>query len=156
MRTDDKTRLEEQRTHLLQEMRSMTEASKVAGNLGLSKTEQDRFEEVERQISSINGELQAGHEQELQEIRTGRGNGRFEISQATMAREFAREPLYEAFRRAGFARGKPAEILWPEFRSITWTGSVDTSTSRGETPTRSATTSGTPTRRFRAWASTRA
>jgi hypothetical protein len=124
MRTDEKTRLEEHRKHLLQEMRSMTDAVKAVDR-DLNDGEQRRFGEVEKQISEINGELQDQHERELQEVRTRGNGGGFEFPQAAMSRTFAREPLYEAFRSAGFARGKSAEILWPEFRSITWTGSVD-------------------------------
>ena len=53
------------------------------------------------------------------------GTSSVEFSNVGYERSFAPEPLYEAFRSAGFARGKPAEIPWQEFRSITWTGSVD-------------------------------
>jgi len=103
--------LEEQRTHLLTELRSITDAGKSAGLADLAPDAAARFREVERQVSTINRELEDEHEAELQEIRSangaGNGSGGFFIEQKTMSRIHAREPLYEAFRRAGFARGKP-------------------------------------------------
>jgi hypothetical protein len=126
MRTDDKTRLQEQRKQLFAEMRTMTDAPRKGG---FSLDEKARWNEIEAEVIDINSELGAEHERELLEIRSGQGAGNgggpWMIEQTTMSRAHAREPLYEAFRKAGFARGKPAEVPWEEFRSITWTGSVD-------------------------------
>jgi hypothetical protein len=107
MRTDEKTRLQEQRKHLLQEMRTMTEAPRSGGWL---EGEKQRYDDLEQQVTDVNRELELEHERELHEIRSGQGAGDgngHTIEQATMSRAFAREPLYEAFRAAGFAPANP-------------------------------------------------
>jgi hypothetical protein len=74
-----------------------------------------------------NGKLEQNHQRELEEIRSARASGitTNEFKTVGYERSHAPEPLYEAFRHAGFGRGAPAEITWAEFRSLTWTGSVD-------------------------------
>jgi hypothetical protein len=124
MRVDERARLQEQRKQLLSEMRSISEAPRQGGFM---LDEKARYEQLESEAKDINRRLEAEHERELQEIRNGQGagaGGDF-IEQKSMSRTHAPEPLYEAFRRAGFDRGKPAEVAWEEFRAITWTGSVD-------------------------------
>jgi len=124
MRADEKQRLKEQKRQLIAELRSLSE---TATRNGWTPNDNTRFEELKQEVEEINRIAEAQHERELAEIREGRGHveGGTTVLAPGMERSFAREPLYEAFRSAGFARGKPAEITWAEFRAITWTGSVD-------------------------------
>jgi hypothetical protein len=128
VQTDDKARLEEQCNYLLAEMRTHQARCSIAPRRTAAKVsaeDEREYGRLERELKEITGELKSQHDPELEEIRSGGGKGRLEVSQATMSRAFAREPLYEAFRSAGLARGKRAELPWEEFRSLTWTGSVD-------------------------------
>jgi hypothetical protein len=159
MRADELQGLREQRKHYVAEFRSMNKRLEATGQDLCSKADRDRLDYIGSEVDRIDNILQEGHNRELEEIRSaggGNGRGTREVAVAGYERSFAREPLYEAFRSAGFARGKPAEIPWQEFRSITWTGSVDNLNQ----PRRAAEYLGfdqhMPTRRFRLWASTRA
>ena len=73
------------------------------------------------QVQAISDKLAENHERELDEIRqaAGAGNGNSGFKAAGYERSHAPEPLYQAFRTAGFARGERAEIPWTEFRAIT-------------------------------------
>ena len=123
MRRDEIEARREQKKHLLSEFRSLT--TRYRDGQAWSTEDKERGDYLDREIRAINDDLQAQHQRELEEIRRGSGNTRSEFSTISYERSFAREPLYEAFRSAGFARGEPASIPWQEFRSITWTGSVD-------------------------------
>src|SRR5215211_6146199 len=123
MRRDELEALREQKKHLIAEMRSV--GALYNDGRVWKPEDQNRFDYCTREVEGINGQLQEQHKRELEEIRAGKAGSEFNTLSAGFERSFAREPLYEAFRSAGFARGKPAEILWNEFRSITWTGSVD-------------------------------
>jgi hypothetical protein len=124
LRTDEVAQLKEQKKHLLAEMRSM--ASRYDRGGAWAPEDNERYDYCYRQASEINEKLEANHQQELEEIRSARAGGTVnEFKTAGFERSNAPEPLYEAFRSAGFARGEPAEIPWTEFRAITWTGSVD-------------------------------
>lgn len=120
MRSDEKARLKEQKKQLLAEMRSLAASGQNPGNA-------PRWHELKNEVEEINRIAEAEHERELREIREGRGSVSPDatIQASGYERSFAREPLYQAFRSAGFARGTPAEIPWQEFRAITWTGSID-------------------------------
>ena len=121
MRRDEVETLKEQRKHYLAELRALV-------NRGdWSPEDKERGDYLERELRTINGTLDDNHRRELEEIRAAGGDGGTrEFGTVGYERSFAPEPLYQAFRSAGFARGKRAEIPWQEFRSITWTGSVDT------------------------------
>ena len=123
MRRDEVEQLREQKKHYLAELRALVSRG------DWSPQDNERANYLERELRSIGGTLEDNHRRELEEIRGARregGSSSAEFSTVGYERSFAPEPLYEAFRSAGFARGKPAEIPWQEFRSITWTGSVDT------------------------------
>src|SRR5215204_5078988 len=121
MRRDEVGARKEQKKHMVEEYRSL--ASRYDDGKPWSKDDVDRREHLWSAITKINDELAEQHRAELEEIRSGGSSNGF---QATgLERSFAPEPLYKAFRSAGFARGERAEIPWQEFRSITWTGSVD-------------------------------
>ena len=126
MRTDELETLREQKKHYIAEFRALM-ARQREGQAWRPEDNQ-RFEHLETELMSINSALEENHRRELEEIRQGRdGDGRpAGFKTAGYERTFAPEPLYRAFRSAGFARGERAEIPWQEFRSITWTGSVDT------------------------------
>lgn len=122
MRTDEKARLREQKKQMLAEMRTIAKTARA------DPENDPRWQELKHEVEEINRIAEAEHERELREIREGRGvasSGVASVPVSEMERPFAREPLYDAFRRAGFARGEPAEIPWSEFRALTWTGSVD-------------------------------
>jgi len=120
MRRDEVATLKEQRKHYLAEFRALVNRD------DWSPEDKEWADYLERELRPINGTLDDNHRQELEEIRAaGRNGGTREFATVGYERSFAPEPLYQAFRSAGFARGKPAEIPWQEFRSITWTGSVD-------------------------------
>ena len=122
MRKDEIEQRREQRKHMLVELRSLGSRYDVSG-APWSKPDAERRDYLLSSVTKINEELHEVHRAELEEIRSARGSNDF---QATgLERSFAPEPLYKAFRSAGFARGERAEIPWQEFRSITWTGSVD-------------------------------
>ena len=120
---DEVEQAREQRMHYLAELRALVDR----GNW--SHEDKERADYLERELRTLGATLQENHRREVEEIRGARRDGgslNVEFSTIGYERSFAPEPLYEAFRSAGFARGKPAEIPWQEFRSITWTGSVDT------------------------------
>jgi hypothetical protein len=121
MRRDEIEARREQKKHLMVELRSL--GSRYDDGKAWSKQDIERRDYLFSEVEKINGGLAEVHRAELEEIRSGRSPNGF---QATgLERSFAPEPLYTAFRSAGFARGERAEIPWQEFRSITWTGSVD-------------------------------
>src|SRR5215211_1386845 len=123
MRRDELEALREQKKHLIAEMRSV--GALYNDGRVWKPEDQNRFDYCTREVEGINGQLQEQHKRELEEIRAGKAGSEFSTVSSGYERSFAREPLYEAFRSAGFARGQKAELLWQEFRSITWTGSVD-------------------------------
>jgi hypothetical protein len=126
MRQDEKTALREEKKRTINELRTLTDAATKNGWTPAGTT---RWSELESKAQEINHQLQAQHERELVEIRKHRSAipamplGSFTAPE--LERSFAREPLYDAFRSKGFARGEPAEIEWAEYRAVTWTGSVD-------------------------------
>jgi len=121
MRRDEVEAAREQKKHMVVELRSL--ATRYDNGKPWSKPDAERRDYLFSEVEKINNGLQEVHRAELEEIRSGRSSNGF---QATgLERSFAPEPLYTAFRSAGFARGERAEIPWQEFRSITWTGSVD-------------------------------
>jgi hypothetical protein len=124
MRRDEIEQRREQKKHLMVELRSLFSRYEDAGKPWV-KQDAERRDYLISSVETINSELQAQHDRELEEIRSagGSSNG---FQGTGLERSFAPEPLYQAFRNAGFARGERAEIPWQEFRSITWTGSVDT------------------------------
>jgi len=121
MRRDEVETAREQKKHMVVELRSL--ATRYDDGKPWSKPDAERRDYLFSGVEKINKDLAEVHQAELEEIRSGRSSNGF---QATgLERSFAPEPLYKAFRSAGFARGERAEIPWQEFRSITWTGSVD-------------------------------
>jgi hypothetical protein len=121
MRRDEVEAAREQKKHMVVELRSL--ATRYDNGKPWSKPDAERRDYLFSGVEKINKDLAEVHQAELEEIRSGRSASGF---QATgLERSFAPEPLYKAFRSAGFARGERAEIPWQEFRSITWTGSVD-------------------------------
>ncbi len=123
MRRDDIAARREQKKHLMVELRSLFSRYEDAGKPWV-KQDAERRDYLISSVETINSELQAQHDRELEEVRSAGGSNGFRGT--GLERSFAPEPLYQAFRSAGFARGERAEIPWQEFRSITWTGSVDT------------------------------
>jgi hypothetical protein len=123
MRRDDIAARREQKKHMMVELRSLGSRYDETGK-PWAKPDAERRDYLLDAVTKINGELQAQHDRELEEIRSGGSSNGFQGT--GLERSFAPEPLYQAFRSAGFARGERAEIPWQEFRSITWTGSVDT------------------------------
>lgn len=121
MRADEQAQLREQKKHLIAEFRSLT--GRYDDGKAWNPEDAQRRDHLIGQVERINEDLAAQHKRELEEIRSGGGNSKF--STTGYERSFSPEPLYQAFRSAGFARGEPAQIPWTEFRSITWTGSVD-------------------------------
>ena len=105
------------------ELRSLGSRTRRLASRG-AKQDAERRDYLLSSVEKINDELEAKHDRELEEIRSAAA--RTASRRTGLERSFAPEPLYQAFRTAGFARGEPAEIPWQEFRSITWTGSVDT------------------------------
>lgn len=126
MRRDELEQLREQKKHLVSEFRSMGGRDMDSGK-AWSKPDAERRDYLISEIEQINGTLEAEHKRELEEIRANGNTSReWEHVKAGLDHTHAPEPLYQAFRSAGFARGEPAaSVLWNEFRSITWTGSVD-------------------------------
>jgi hypothetical protein len=119
MRRDELEALREQKKHYLAELRAMVKQD------GWNPADEERANYLETELRTINGTLEENHRRELEEIRAAGGsNGGSGYKTTGYERSFAKGPLYDAFRSAGFARGKPAEIPWQEFRSITWTGSA--------------------------------
>jgi hypothetical protein len=134
MRSDEIMQLKEQRKQLLAEARALT--SRQKDGEAWSQEDKQRSDYLYNELRSIGETLEENHRRELEEIRSARaGNGGTlsEFKTAGFERSHAPEPLYQAFRSAGFARGEKAEVPWPEFyralsheyRAITWTGSVD-------------------------------
>jgi len=78
-------------------------------------------------VQTISDKLAENHERELNEICQATGAGSSAgFKAAGYERSHAPEPLYQAFRSAGFARKEKAEIPWETwYRAVTWTGSVD-------------------------------
>jgi hypothetical protein len=107
MRRDEQQALREQKKHLMAELRSIGARHRESG--AWAPEDRDRFEYCTSQVSTINDTLEVEHKRELEEIRAGSGNGSTSEFRAGFERSHAPEPLYEAFRSAGFARGKPAE-----------------------------------------------
>jgi hypothetical protein len=127
MRVDEKRALREEKKRTIQELRTLSEA---ADRHGWTPGQNTDWVQKEARVQEINRELESEHERELVEIRKGNGGDQREFPGMNfkypgLERSFAREPLYNAFKSAGFARGEPAEIEWAEYRAITWTGSVD-------------------------------
>jgi hypothetical protein len=121
MRRDEVEAAREQKKHMVVELRSL--ATRYDNGKPWSKPDAERREYLFSGVEKINKDLAEVHQAELEEIRSGRSSNGFQPT--GLERSFAPEPLYKAFRSAGFARGERAEIPWQEFRSITWTGSVD-------------------------------
>jgi hypothetical protein len=114
MRRDEIAGLREQKKHLLTEFRSLT--NRYRDGQAWSSADKERGDYLDREIRTINDTLEGEHKRELEELRAGGGSN---------GAEFKTVGYERSFRTAGFARGKPAELPWQEFRSITWTGSVD-------------------------------
>jgi hypothetical protein len=120
MRRDEVAQLREQKKHYLAELRALVNRG------GWSPEDEARADYLERELRTIGGTLDDNHRQELEEIRSARANGNSGFKATGFERSHAPEPLYEAFRSAGFARGEAAEIPWEEwYRAVTWTGSID-------------------------------
>ena len=119
MRRDEIEARKEQKKHLMAELRSIGERYADAT---MTPEDRQRFDYLTAEVSTINADLNEQHRRELEELRNGSAST-FEAS--GLERSYAPEPLYQAFRSAGFARGQRAEIPWREYRAITWTGSVD-------------------------------
>ena len=60
-----------------------------------TKQDAERREYLLSSVEKINDELQAQHDRELEEIRSGGSNG---FQGTGLERSFAPEPLYQAFR----------------------------------------------------------
>lgn len=119
MRRDDKQRLREQKAHLLEEFRSI---GKRSTSDRLNDADQKRFDYLETELRSINDQLTAAHDAELEEIRRG-GNAEFRPVGHAQGDQLT--PLFSAFNRAGFKPGEgPTEIEF-QYRTLTWSGSVD-------------------------------
>jgi hypothetical protein len=113
MRADELTALKEQKRHLLVEFRSMVHRYDESGK-AWSKPDMERRDYLIRELEQMNSTLSEEHKRELEENRAGGGGMSREHAPTGFERSFAREPLYEAFRTAGFARGQAGQIPWHE------------------------------------------
>jgi hypothetical protein len=105
MRTDESSRLREQRSHHLARLQEILDKNRGGD---LTADEASEFDKLEREVRSIDAMLR------------GNGNGgRPGVEFATTQRTLA-----AAFRENGWP-GESAEIGWEEYRAFTWTGSVD-------------------------------
>jgi hypothetical protein len=124
MRRDEIETRKEQKKHLIAELRSIGGRYESGGVWSVE--DRERFDYLSGEANTINAALAEQHKRELEEIRSGGTGGSSTFEPTGLERSYAPEPLFQAFRSAGFARGQRAEIPWREFRAITWTGSVDT------------------------------
>ena len=94
--------MREQRKHLLAELKALAARSRKGGDW--TPQDEERAEYLGRELRTISDTLHENHQQELEEIRSGRENGGYKAAGTGYERSFAPEPLYQAFRSAGFAR----------------------------------------------------
>ncbi len=107
MRRDDVTRLRELRSHM---SAILDRANKDGRDLSVRETEQFDELEIEAKKLAANGNSNGSN-----------GNGEFR----TVHPFGEGRDLLGAFRGAGWEPGESASLDWPEFRAVTWTGSVD-------------------------------
>jgi hypothetical protein len=110
MRRDDLRALKEQRLSLLAEARSLNERCE-AERRDLSADEARRFDGLLNEVRRVDLKLEDARNENPAEYRTS-----YRTSGGDLAAEF---------RRAGWP-GETAEIGWAEYRTTTWSGSVDT------------------------------
>ena len=152
MRRDDIAQRREQKKHMMVELRSLFSRYEDAGKPWV-KQDAERRDYLLSSVETINGELQEQHNRELEEIRSAGGANGFQGT--GLERSFAPEPLYQAFRSAGFARGERAEIPGRSSARSPGRAPSTPSTRRVVQQAHSASTSGMPMRRFPRVASTR-
>jgi len=125
MRRDEAARLREQKKHIVVQLRSL--GGRYDDGRPWAREDAERRDHLLTQVQTISDKLAENHERELNEIRQATGAGSSAgFKAAGYERSHAPEPLYQAFRSAGFARKEKAEIPWETwYRAVTWTGSVD-------------------------------
>jgi hypothetical protein len=110
---------------MLAEMRAITDRVEATGKWGGG--DYDRFNGLEDELRSVNAELEREHEAELREIRTARNGGTGGPGWRLANDQRRLTPMFDAFRAAGFDpdRHQAGELSFAEWRSVTWTGSLD-------------------------------
>jgi len=118
-------KLREQKKHIVVELRSL--GGRYDDGRPWAREDAERRDHLLTQVQTISDKLAENHERELNEICQATGAGSSAgFKAAGYERSHAPEPLYQAFRSAGFARKEKAEIPWETwYRAVTWTGSVD-------------------------------
>lgn len=127
MRKDEVEQMREQRKHLLAELKALAARSRKGGDW--TPQDEERAEYLGRELRTISDTLHENHQQELEEIRSGRENGGYKAAGTGYERSFAPEPLYQAFRSAGFA----ARLRCQE-RDVHFSATKGTSWSRSSNP----------------------
>jgi len=89
----------------------------------MSAADKQRFDYLEGEIKKLNDQLAAEHEAELEEIRRGKDAAGFQAVGYGQAETLT--PLFSAFNRAGFKPGEGATEIEFNYRTLTWSGSVD-------------------------------
>jgi hypothetical protein len=132
MRVDDK-RLREQRNHLLAEVRAIN--ARYEGDAGpVTPEDQRRFEQLETQVRTINGELERLNDDELDELRNQTGTAGWERPGGNQNVA----PLFQAYRQAGWTVDDPATVSFDtylhtssEYRGASFTGAAATMNPHG-------------------------